>query len=167
NPGPVLRAMFRPAEARLEGVAIEYGLYQGRFWLPRSQVAEGTIQLGMMRMPMRIEERFAYAGVNAADSALALPARSARASIDTTPFIGLPAEERRARIREARHRADSADTARRKVECASTGSYTTRARRYDGALEVGVRVPCDSTVLANSPDLPKSSFASGEEIFGD
>src|SRR4051812_4883146 len=63
------RAMLRPATATITGVAVEYGLYQGRFWLPRSQVGEGEVRASIMRMPMRMEEHFTYESINARDTA--------------------------------------------------------------------------------------------------
>ena len=60
-------------------------------------------------------------------------------------------------------------TARRKVrdaECAASGGYYTRTEtRYEGALRYGVKVPCDSTVLANSKELPESPYDANEEAF--
>src|SRR5207302_5503523 len=68
NSGFVARAILEPSSFAVTGIAIEYGLYQGRFWLPRSQVGEGNVRMGFVRVPLRIEERFAYASINSADS---------------------------------------------------------------------------------------------------
>jgi hypothetical protein len=151
--GLVVKALFRPANASITGVAVEYGLYQGRFWLPRSQVGEGLAQMGFVRVPMRIEEHFTYATVNA---------------LDSLPVVPPPRDFRRAAdSAAARRNIDSVITAERAVECATTGSHSMRATRHGGALPVVVHIPCDSLALANSPTLPKSIFDKGDEIFGD
>ena len=60
-------------------------------------------------------------------------------------------------------------TDRRKVrdaECAASGgTYTRIETRYEGALRYGVRLPCDSTVLATSKELPDSPYDANEEVF--
>jgi hypothetical protein len=56
--------------------------------------------------------------------------------------------------------------AQRERDCAATGMYNTVQRRYEGTLSVAMRVPCDSTKLANSPDLPPSIYDKGDEVFG-
>ncbi|MEP6491958.1 MAG: hypothetical protein ABJF01_04740 [bacterium] len=149
--GFITRAMLRPAEATITGVAVEYGLYQGSFWLPRSQVGEGTVQFGLMRMPMRLEEHFTYAGVNGADSLA--PIRVHNVPNPPTP--------------QARARDDSVQAAARVAECAATGQHSMPASRYGGALPVLVHIPCDTAALARSAALPKSIFDSGEDVFGD
>lgn len=169
-----VRGMMSPLKANLEGVTIEYGLFGGRFWLPRTQYAMANAQAGFMRVPVRIEESFSYASVNGPEAfpALPPPPKSLRDSLfpgDTGSWRNLPAEERRARNRAiGQAAAERAETRarQREAECASTGSYTRDWDRYDGALRMAVRVPCDSTVLANSPDLPSSIYDPGEELFG-
>ena len=60
-------------------------------------------------------------------------------------------------------------SARRKVrdaECASNGGYYTRTEtRYEGALQYAVKLPCDSTALASSKELPDSPYDANEEAF--
>jgi hypothetical protein len=81
----------------------------------------------------------------------------------------LAPEERRARNRAVAKAAGEMAERRdrqREEECAKTGSFTRDWDRYDGALRMAVRVPCDSTLLVQSPDLPKSIYSSGEDVFG-
>lgn len=170
-----VKLMLSPMEANLEGVTIEYGLYGGRFWLPRTQSATATARVSFMRVPVKIEESFRYASVNGTDSLPPIPAApmSVRDSLfpnDTTDWSNLPREERRARNR----RIAEADSVRREqrrlareAECATSGTYTQYDRRYDGSVSVATTIPCDSTVLANSPALPPSIYDPGEELFGD
>jgi hypothetical protein len=169
-----VRGLMSPLKANLEAVTIEYGLFGSRFWLPRTQYATANAQAGFMRIPVRIEESFTYNSVNGPESipALAPPPKSLWDSLfagDTTPRRNLSPEERRARNRAVARAAGELAERRarqREEECAATGSYTRDWNRYEGTLRMAVRVPCDSTVLAKSPDLPSSIYDAGEEVFG-
>ncbi|MGQ0639296.1 MAG: ShlB/FhaC/HecB family hemolysin secretion/activation protein, partial [Gemmatimonadaceae bacterium] len=169
-----VKPLISPMRASLEAVTIEYGLFGGRFWLPRTQSAEAFAQVSFMRVPVRIEERFKYGDVNGVDTLPAIPARP-RSLIDSlfpndsTPWDSLTREERRRRrdiIAEAsRERSRQRDSVRNE-DCRTTGTYTRVERRIDGSLTVATRIPCDSTALRNSPGLVGSIYDEGEEIFG-
>lgn len=169
-----VRGMMSPLKANLEAVTIEYGLFGGRYWLPRTQAAIANAQAAFLRVPVRIEESFSYNSVNGPETMPVLPPppRSIYDSLfanDTTPRRELPREERRARNRAvARAAGEIAERRERKrqEECAATGSYTRDWDRYDGALRMAVQVPCDSMALRQSPDLPHSIYDPGEELFG-
>ncbi len=169
-----VRGMMSPLKANLEAVTIEYGLFGGRFWLPRTQYAIANAQAGFIRVPVRIEESFTYASVNGPEvlPVVGPPPMSLRDSLfpgDTGSWRNLPAAERRERNRAiARAAAVRAEerTRRKERECAESGSWTRDYERHEGALRMAVRVPCDSAVLANSPDLPGSIFSPGEDLFG-
>ena len=168
-----VKAILSPMRANLEGVTIDYGLYGGRFWLPRTQFAEGSAQVGFMRVPFKMEESFKYASVNGADSVPKVPQvpKSVRDSLypDSIRWRDLPPDERRERrrrIAEADSVRRAGEKAERKAQCERTGSYTQYENRYNNAVRVAVVVPCDSTVLARSPDLPASIYEPGEELFG-
>ena len=169
-----VRGMMSPLKANLEAVTIEYGLYGGRFWLPRTQFAEARAQAGFLRMPVRIEQSYSYASVNGPEAVPALvpPPRSVWDSLfgpGSKPYDSLTREERRERNRaiaraagtNARQRA-----ARRQRECEETGSYTRSWDRHEGALTMNVKVPCDSTLLVNSPDFAESIYSPNEDLFG-
>jgi hypothetical protein len=54
----------------------------------------------------------------------------------------------------------------RDAECAASGGFYTRIEtRYEGALRYAVKLPCDSTVLASSKELPESPYDPNEEAF--
>ena len=169
-----VRGMMSPLKANLEAVTIEYGLFGGRFWLPRTQYAMANAQAAFIKVPVKIEESFTYSNVNGSESMPVLPPppKSIWDSLfagDTTPRRNLSPEERRRRNREIARVAGEMAERRAKLreeECANTGSYTRDWDRYDGALRMAVRVPCDSTLLVQSPDLPKSIYDSGEDVFG-
>ena len=65
--------LITPMRGTVSVITVEYGLHEGRFWLPRMQALEGEAQMSFMRAPFRIEERFQYASVNGADSTVTMP----------------------------------------------------------------------------------------------
>ena len=171
-----VKGMLSPMQASLEAVTIEYGLYGGRFWLPRAQYAEGFARASFMRIPFKMEEGFKYASVNGTDSMPTIPVvmtrRQLRDSLfggDTTRWSQLSKEQRKERIGTL-VRADSMRRSRavdaRKRDCAASGFYTRVESRVDNELTTAVRVPCDSSVLARSKDLPPSIYDDGEQLFG-
>ena len=153
-----VRGMMSPLKANLEAVTIEYGLFGGRFWLPRTQYAVANAQASFMRIPVRIEESFTYNSVNGPEAIPALPPppKSIWDSLfagDTTPRRNLSPEERRARNRQVARVAGEMAERRaqlREQECAATGSYTRDWDRYEGTLRMAVKQPCDSTKLATN-----------------
>lgn len=171
-----VKGMISPMEANLEAVTIEYGLYGGRYWMPRTQYAEGYAKAAFMRIPFKFEESYKYASVNGTDT-LPTPLREKsfrelRDSLfegDTTRWRDLPDSVRKAR-NVIMARVDSVRReerrARRAQECASTGFYSSVESRFEGAVKATVRMPCDTTVLAKSKDLPPSIYDDGEELFG-
>jgi hypothetical protein len=170
-----VKGMLSPLSAQLEAVTIEYGLYGGRFWLPRAQYAEGFARASFMRIPFKMEEGFKYASVNGTDSVPSLPPvvtrRQLRDSLfgDSLRWSELTSEQRASRIArlvqaDSLRRANAAQ--RRRDDCAATGYYTRVETRADNLLRAAVRIPCDTTVLATSPDLPPSIYEPGEELFG-
>ena len=173
KPPAAVKAILSPMRANLEGVTIDYGLYGGRFWLPRSQAAEGSAQVGFMRVPFKMEESFKYASVNGADSLPKVPPapKSLRDSLfgDSLKWRDMTPDQRKER-RQTIARADSVRRERqkeaRKAQCDSSGTYTEYHSRYNGSVRMAVRLPCDSTALARSPDLPGSIYEPGEELFG-
>jgi hypothetical protein len=169
-----VRGMMSPMKANLEAVTIEYGLFGGRFWLPRTQYAMANAQVSFMKVPVKIEESFSYNSVNGPDEVPPFPAppKSIWDSLfagDSTPRRELAPEERRRRNREiARVAGERAERQRklREEECEKTGSYTREWDRHEGVLRMAVRVPCDSTLLLKSPDLAESIYDENEEVFG-
>ena len=170
-----LKGIMSPLTATLEAVTIEYGLYGTHYWLPRTQYAEGWGRAGMIRVPFKIEESFKYASVNGDVKVPPLPRApmALRDSLfpgDSTPWRDLAPDERGRRsklIAEAAEARAAAGRAARKAECDTTGFSTVISSRFRNSVRVATRVPCDSTVLVNSPDLPKSIYDAGEELFGD
>jgi hypothetical protein len=69
----LVKGLITPMRANLSAITVEYGLYEGRFWLPKVNVAEGEAQAGFLRVPVRFEESFRYNSVNGADRVPRVP----------------------------------------------------------------------------------------------
>ena len=166
DPPAWVKGIMSPMRAAVSAITVEYGLHDGRFWMPRAHYAEGMAQAGFMRFPVRVEESFAYNSVNAADPLPPIPA----AAVDSGA-IGRQVTVTVGSRPDSAGRDTSAAARRRRAErdrqCASGDSYVRRQTRAEGDLAIGFRVPCDSTVLARSPDLPGSIYDEGEELFGE
>jgi len=172
-----VKPMITPMRAEITAIAIEYGLHEGRFWLPRLRMAEGNAQVSFMHVPVKMEESFKYASVNAKDS---LPAIDFGA-LDprNSPPDSLSDSERRAwrdsvRVASrARTRAEN-DSVREglkkrapRVRVCDTASVRVSAlRRYDQSVKMAISIPCDTTVLEHSSELPASIYDAGDELFG-
>ncbi len=164
-----VRPLISPMRGQVSAIAVEYGLYQGRFWLPRLRSAEGDAQVSFMRVPFKFEQSFKYASVNAFDS---LPVIQVAQSDEPPDSLSEDDREKwRDSVRDVRREvrravADSIKAGLKQSECDSTGSHVITRRSRESGVRTAVRVPCDMKVLANSPLLPKSIYDDGEEIFG-
>ncbi|MDQ6738044.1 MAG: hypothetical protein M3Z30_10145 [Gemmatimonadota bacterium] len=143
-----MRPMILPMTGAIDVMTVDYGLYEGRFWLPRTRTVEGKGRAGIMRFPFELRQRFDYESVNADVAVLAI-----RIAVADTAH-GVSARQLRRTERES--------------ACASGAAYRESRRvAQDNALVVAVRVPCDSTVLARSPTLPASIYDRPDSLFGD
>ena len=139
-------AAMNPMTATVSVVAIEYGLHEGRFWLPRLQTLDGAARVGIMRVPFKLEQSFTYDQVNGSnDFAPVVIAVSDTTTTDTA--------------------AVAARRAAREAPCEAGGSRERVVSRFENTLAVAVRIPCDSLALARSPELPESPYDPGEEVF--
>jgi hypothetical protein len=153
----LIKPMIFPMTASVSAIGVEYGLYQGRFWLPRLQVLEGGANVSFMRVPFKLEQKFQYDRVNSGESlpAIVVDSTSRRpAGVNVT--VG------------SSNRSDSTRTARRAArrrQCDSTGFRTYTRMSDNNPNPVLTTVTCDSLKLANSPDLPGSIYDKGDETF--
>jgi hypothetical protein len=176
----LIAGMLSPNTAEISAVAVEYGLYEGRFWLPRSQSMEGLVRAMFARVPLKLESAISYSSVNGSVSMAAF-------IVDTTVYDGEP---RRPTAPDSLHGTarqlwlDSARVpwlAARKAyrdsvdaglktgslrQCDGSDTRTVTQYRYDSRMPVEVRVPCDLDKLMRSADLPPSIYDPGEEVFG-
>ena len=167
-----VKPLISPMRAQIRAIAVEYGLYQGRFWLPRLRSAEGDAQVSFMRVPFRFEQSYKYRSVNAIDSlpeikmaAVAVPPDSLSED-DRDRWRDSVRNQRR---RERREVADSIERGLRdSIKVCDAQDFRTSTHRGDegSGLKVAVRVPCDISKLEQSTELSKSIYDEGEEIFG-
>jgi len=156
-----VKPMIFPMTAQVSAIGVEYGLYQGRFWLPRVQVAEGGAQVSMMRIPFKLEQKYNYGAVNAVAP---LPPISVSTTDSTRRQV--EASIRAGGSKEARDSLRAARREARRQQCDSTGVRTYTRRSDDNPNPVFVSVPCDSVKLASSSELPPSIYDEGEAAFG-
>lgn len=231
----LVKPMITPMVANVDAITVEYGLFNG-FWMPRLQALDASARVSFMRVPVRLEERFKYANVNAldttlspinlserrrrrygtlsvavrdslhaADSAARADANDIRDDMEVSVGFRLGSSDRsndaqrdsireeiRERVREmrelprperdsavARYRRDLAGGMRdslrqallasrrlRKLQCDTSAYRVSTFTRFDGAVKIAQRVPCDESTLATSPELPPSIYEAGEELFG-
>lgn len=169
DPPPLVKAMISPLKVDISAITMEYGLYDQRFWLPRTQSLQGEAQVSFMRVPVTLEQRFKYESVNALAAPLPIPPRTvSRVAVlrDSLDSAGTSTALRDSLVRQAVRVRAKQLAAEHDRECATTGMYTTIQRRYEGTVSVAMRIPCDSAKLANSPDLPPSIYDKGDETFG-
>ncbi|HEY8311052.1 MAG TPA: hypothetical protein VIG47_10880, partial [Gemmatimonadaceae bacterium] len=143
-----IKPMILPMTGGVDVMTVDYGLYEGRFWLPRMQTAEGKARAGIMRFPFELRQRFDYETVNAALN---------------VPPIQLAVADTAHGIAARRERRATRDSA-----CTTGAAYreTTRTS-HENSVNMLVRVPCDTASLANSPTLPKSIYDTPDSLFGD
>lgn len=177
-----VRALVQPAKAKLDAISVEYGLYQGRFWLPRAHSATASAQVGFVRTPVTFDEKFTYDEVNGDFFLAAVP--EPRTSTRTTdPVTGISEDstmniaggEKVIVIGGDPGKQDSTARARREArearrnpakarQCATDSVYTKVESRYEGALRVAYDMPCNEAKLATSAALPPA-YASEEDLF--
>lgn len=167
-----VKPLISPMRVQITAIVVEYGLHQSRFWLPRLNSAEGHARVSFMRVPFKFEQSFRYGSVNAIDSLPAINIVEPERPPDSLSEGDKDKWRDSARaVRRERRRAlrDSVAKGLRPDPdaCDSTGTRVVMRRRQDeGRMAVAVRTPCDVSVLENSPELPKSIWDEGEEIFG-
>jgi hypothetical protein len=101
-PGAV-KGLISPMRMQLTGIAIEYSLMHGRFWLPSMRSMTGDALMLFARVPVSIDQRFEYRSVNAP---LGL------AKIDSTKLPRQLTPEQAQARRDSIRAADSARRAR-------------------------------------------------------
>lgn len=157
-PAPA-RALMTPYTFEVESFTIDYGLYDERWWLPRSQTARGELRVGVARSIATIDQSFRYASVGGSDTLPSMPGRSRFGADfgDDIEHIVEGVVEGVVPGKQFRRRE-------RRFECPPTDTVVNRQRR--GSLRVTVSMPCDTAKLLHSPELPPSIFDDGEEEFG-
>lgn len=175
----MLTALLSPNKAEVSAIVVEYGLYEGRFWLPRIQSAEASLQAMFARVPVKYENAISYASVN---GTLDLPPIHADSMVSLEgPRLQPPPELSVAERLKWRDSTRALYTAARKAradsvsaglkvgslrQCDTSGTRVITRFRFDIRLPVELRIPCDIDLLTNSADLPASIYDANEEVFG-
>ena len=169
-----IKPMIFPLRGTITNVTIEYALYGGRFWMPKSRAAEAIGEASFMRVPAKFEQTFTYASVNGEEKMPALPPIPGPFNVPDT-LRGQARQQwldsaRAARVKSAQARRDSLRqgirVGRPISQCDTSEYRISVSRRYaDSRTPVATRVPCDVASLASSPDLPPSIYNEGEELF--
>ncbi len=169
-----VKPMITPMKAEVTAIAVEYGLHEGRFWLPRVRLAEGRADVSFMHVPFKMEESFTYASVNGKDSLPTIKiVESARRTHMPDSLTDEQAYAWRDSVRKATRARVSASsdsirlglkTRHQRLGACDTGQVTTRTR-YEASIPIAVVVPCDQAKLETSPDLPASIYDPGDMLF--
>ena len=155
-----------PFNATIREIVIEHGLYEQRFWLPRTQLAfaEGTAKGA--RLTLSIEQTFRYEDVTALE-----PGRRSRAADETEkdPRTGRVRLERWSglvtRSSRCREHGDTSHEARWSPDSLIRDDRLSIV--YVNGIRFRVLLPCDSRDMLHSPELPASIYDPGEELFTD
>ncbi|HUQ46618.1 MAG TPA: BamA/TamA family outer membrane protein [Gemmatimonadaceae bacterium] len=148
KPPKWVKGMLSPMKAQVTAITVEYGLMEGQFWMPRMQALEGNAQAGFMHVPFKMEQSFKYASVNGK-----MPVDIPKVAVGDTASDSV---------------SIAARVARRRSECKdgpSASRFRTRRRTDSGQIMI-VKISCDSAALAHSPELPRSIYDPGEQLFG-
>jgi len=127
-----VKPMITPMKANVSVVTVEYGLHEGRFWLPRTQTLEGEAQVSFMHIPFKLEQRYTYSSVNGGEPMQEIVVAAMDTATDSVS---------RASRRE-RHR----------TECEQGTQHVRLQHRSEEDLRILVRVPCDTVALARGAD---------------
>lgn len=171
-----VKPMITPMKAEVTAIAVEYGLHEGRFWLPRLRLAEGNAQVSFMHVPFKMEESFTYASVNAKADLPAIvvddnPNRRMPDSLNATQAAAWRDSVRQANRERSRAVADSVRRGLRtatvqREQCDTSDVQVQTRTRYNSGLKVAMRIPCDVSKLEHSSDLPPSIYDPADELFG-
>jgi hypothetical protein len=169
-----VKPMITPMKAEVTAIAVEYGLHEGRFWLPRLRMAEGSAQVSFMKVPFKMEESFSYASVNGKDSLPPIVVAERNRMPDSLTEQQADAWRDSVRTAARKHSRAVRDSVRKGLraadvrvnQCDTAETRVEMGSRYDSGLKVATRVPCDYKKLETSSDLPASIYDPGEELFG-
>ncbi|MGQ0562536.1 MAG: hypothetical protein ACT443_11760 [Gemmatimonadota bacterium] len=70
---------MKPITISVEHVTIEYGLYDLKWWMPRTMLFEGAVRMGMLRMPMQYERTYSEYEIEARGQPVTAPLAELRA----------------------------------------------------------------------------------------
>jgi hypothetical protein len=197
NPDPATRPprwlglVVSPLRGTLEAVTVESGLFEGKYWLPRQQIADFRVDAPSESVVRaRLEQRFQYSAVNGdLDPVPPLPAATialrdrsdslwrvdstfaftrdsllkvGRTKRDTVQAYAAYRVWEDSSWKPVRARLDSL----RRSQCAATGTYVRYRSRYGRRVPAEVSVPCDSVKLANAEIFTGDLMGQNESVWG-
>ena len=156
----IINGLVSPFKVEISGVAVEYALYQGRYWLPRSRSLEARGQVSFAKVRVEIAQSFTYPSINGPATLTQVVINEPTAGRIVAPD-SLTGERLRKWRDSVRIAATKAYIARTKAfddslhtaPCDSTGHRLVGRTRADIGLPVAVKYPCDVSALAKSPDF--------------
>lgn len=151
-----------PFMGMVREVIVEHGLYERRFWLPRTRIAqaEGTAQIG--RVTASIEQTFTYERVAALRPGTSYGHREPAPDVDPRDGRIRRGPWRGVRERGRRCRAPGDSSA---VEPDSLLRDDDASIMYADGVRVRVVFPCRRADLLTSAELPASIYDPSEELF--
>ena len=166
----IAKAIAPRVTSEISEVTIEYSLFDGRFWLPRSRAMKGFTQAAMLRVPVSIEHSYRYASVNGGEALPAIVTNTAnfRGPVNAPDSLkGAAAQQwRDSVIRQNRASRTALRDTLDRVPCDAAGNRTLARDRYEGLLVIAVTFPCSVDKLVNSADFTTSIYEPNEEVFG-
>ncbi len=155
---------FGPFTGTVREIIVEHGLYQGRFWLPKTRIANADGEAKGARVSLSIEQTFEYRSVAAVPSGVVASATPEDRDID--PRDGRvrnpPWHSVQQRWRRCRPTGDSLSARWSADSLLRDDSVTVM---YAEGIRFRVLLPCDQRTLINSPLLPPSIYGSSEGLF--
>ena len=158
----------------LEYVAIDYGLWDLHWWLPRTVAARGMVQVGPLRMPMSFERRYDGYAVTGdttgvpPDTARALAARPCRPRTRLTVAVSTgsdaPADTVRMPRTEPSRREDGQRATRRRAGAMVEGEAAADSANVCDREFIVSRATDDD--LIGSPLLPPDIYG-GEAVIAE
>jgi len=158
-----LPGFVRPVRADIDFIAIEYGLYDLQWWMPRRLAAQGHVQVSGMRIPLSYERTYDdYAIVGDTSSALITNVPVRPGCIETVRFEISPDDPARDSARAAVTGSERARRARMAAQSREDGAEPTP----DCTREFILSAPSDSALL-HSAELPESPFDDDMTLIAD
>jgi hemolysin secretion/activation protein ShlB/FhaC/HecB len=161
------KAVVSPLKFEISAIAIEFGLFDGRYWLPRTRSFQGIQQVSFAHMPVALEQAFSYDKINGPISIAAIALTAPDLGTPEVPdsLFGDAAQKWRDSAWAAGRRARGAfSDSLHKAACDSTGQRVIARKRRE--MSVAVTYPCDLDKLTKSADFETSLYDANEQLFG-
>jgi len=147
---------LRPMTATIDFVTVEYGLYDLKWWMPRSMLFEGAVRAGMMRLPMQYERTYSGYEIEGRDQPQNVPIAEVLA-MDSARMAATDSCNRKMNVSVNVGVGEPA-----RVEHAdSQQTSITQCGRWV------IVMPTDTTSMLTSPELPPDIFATGEQLISE